>query len=151
MADVPEGRVEVLFVDDEPFFAARYVQALEQEFAVHFLKRADEVIPFLEESPQVRGVVLDIMMPPPKGVVDDELDGGLNTGIWLLKSMRELGTWPFPVLILTNRKPQAVVDALRDLKLHDLPFVKVYQKVHVSAPQLPMLLRELLSGFHQMH
>jgi CheY-like chemotaxis protein len=143
MANVEGGRPAILFVDDEPFFAARYIDALERRYRVHFLNRAVEVLPFLEENPKVRAVVLDIMMPTPDGVDHLLTQEGLDTGLWILDQMRSLGTWPLPVMILTNRNPDAIRGELVTRRLSDR-HVRVRQKLETRAAELPGLLDEFM-------
>ena len=143
MADTDSSDQAVLFVDDEPFFAARYIEELEKCFRVHFLNRAVEVLPFLEENPNVSAVILDIMMPTPEGVDAEVTQEGLDTGLWLLDRMRLLGTWPFPVMVLTNRNPQVI---RKELGERSVPksFVKVRQKLDTRASALPALVTGLM-------
>ena len=144
MTPTDDERAAILFVDDEPFFAARYVEALEQHYRVHFLNRAIEVVPFLDENPTVSAVVLDVMMPTPAGVDEAETQRGLDTGLWLLDKMQYLGTWPLPVLILTNRRPAAIAEELTTRKINR-ELISIRQKCDTRATLLPELVGEILA------
>jgi CheY-like chemotaxis protein len=138
-------RHEILFVDDDRFFAIKYIENLEKQFDVHFLSEADQVIPFLEENLVVRAVVLDIMMPGPGSVAEDLVRGGLDTGLYLLERMQYLGTWPFPVLVITNRNPEEIRLEIGRRKITRRQ-VRVRQKLEAQASLLPQLLIDLMAG-----
>ena len=139
------SRTEILFVDDDRFFAIKYIESLEKQFAVHFLSDAEKVIPFLETRPTVKLAVLDIMMPSPGGVAEELIRGGLDTGLYLLERMQYLGTWPFPVFVLTNRNPEEIRMEIGRRKISRKQ-VRVRQKLEAPAPRLPKLLADLMAG-----
>lgn len=125
---------EILFVDDEAFFAARYIENLSREFTVHFADNATTALHRLENSLHIKALVLDIMMPAPHKVPLDQTAGGLDTGIWLLRQIQEnhIAIWPFPVLILTNRNVDLVKTLLRDIQVSER-YVEVRKKLDTPA------------------
>ena len=142
MAD--EHQKEILFVDDEWYFAARYVQELRKRFKVHFLDRADEVVSFLQANPTIDALVLDIMLPTPVGVSEEDTGKGMDTGLWLLKRIqKEVDTWPFPVMVLTNRNTAGIEQELRHRKT-PLKYVHVRWKLDTPAFHVPDLLINLM-------
>ena len=140
-----EHLTEILFVDDEWFFAARYVQELRKHFKVHFLDRADEVVSFLQANPAIKALILDIMMPTPEGVSEEDTGKGMDTGLWLLEEIqKQVATWPFPVMILTNRNTGGIEQELR-LREIPLKYVDVRWKLDTPAFYLPDLLIHLIT------
>ena len=84
------------------------------------------------------------MMPTPEGVDDKQTQEGVDTGLHLLDRMRLLGTWPFPVMVLTNRNPQVIRAELMSRKI-PRRYVTVRQKVDTRAAALPGLRDDLMA------
>ena len=59
---------KILFVDDDRYFTDRYVMHLEGVFEVDRIHYALDVIGYLDQTDDVKLIILDIMMPTPKGV-----------------------------------------------------------------------------------
>jgi CheY-like chemotaxis protein len=133
---------DILFVDDEWYFAARYVEKLRESFEVAFLDQADEVVPFLDKNPKVKLMVLDIMMP------GDDLDTrmGLDTGLCLLERIQsQVATWPFPVMVLTNRKMAEIEQELTARKKKiAAKTIEVRQKLDTPAFAIVDLVKDLM-------
>ena len=138
--------MEILFVDDEPYFAGKYVDELRKSHSIHFLNRASEVIPFLEENTSVDCVVLDIMMPGGGLHAAGDSALGLDTGLLLLEEMRNLGRWPFPVVILTNRKPKAILAEISQKRI-PMHLIPVHQKIHTSPNEFDLILEGHVKNF----
>ena len=137
--------LEVLFIDDEPFFMRRYVEALEERGCiVHFCEGAEDAAPLLAEHSNINALVLDIMMPTPPEVSDDITNGGLETGLWLLgtleKTVAERG---LAVLILTNRNPRFVEERLRKSRIRR-DRMEVRSKIETPAFYLPDAIAALV-------
>ncbi len=137
---------EVLFIDDEKFYARPYVEALEENgFIVHSCFRAEDAAKFLQQNPQIGCIVLDIMMPTPPGVPASETNQGLDTGLYLLsKFADDVTSKRYPVLILTNRNPEAVEQGLGRLGLPEF-LVEIRRKIETPAFYLPQALQALLA------
>jgi CheY-like chemotaxis protein len=135
----------ILFIDDEELYARRYINHLEkQEFVVHYCDRAEDAQRFLEQNTDIRGIVLDIMMPTPETVSDQVTNHGLDTGLWVLQQLKDYVICkPRPVLILTNRHPQIVEDGVRRVGLPSW-LVEVRRKVETPAFYLPKHLGAFL-------
>jgi CheY-like chemotaxis protein len=107
---------QVLFIDDETFFARPYLEELETAFTVHVRSEIREGVSAVSSIKGIESIVLDVMMPPPDDIVDFNFDGGLNTGLWALRVLRDqLIANALPVILLTNRNLGFVrnsVDAL---------------------------------------
>lgn len=137
----------ILFVDDEEFFAHRYIASLQGAgHVVHYCTRAEEVVPCLKAHQDIRGIVLDIMIPTPPGVLAERTRDGLNTGLWLLRQIRTyVESEPRPVFVLTNRNVNEVRAGLNELEFaHGL--ITVRRKIDVRATDFP---GELASFFEE--
>lgn len=138
----------VLFVDDEPAFAQRYVEELEKHFQVVYLTDAGEALNVLvRRATEIKALILDVMMPTPKDVPDSETDDGFETGLWLLQAFRGVpgSRWLMPVVILTNRRTDLIHDGLRRRKI-DESGVVVYRKIDMPAFALPRRLQALMEA-----
>lgn len=103
--------MKILFVDDDAFISKAYVQALKGDFIVDYVKKAAPAIQMVNTDPTIAAIVLDIMLPIPLGVPKTTLKSFVNTGFYILKSIRPvLVARPLPVILLTNRKPTEVVN-----------------------------------------
>jgi len=76
-------KVTVLFIDDETYFATYYVEAAEEaKYEVVYHDTANGGLDYIREfGGQIDLIVLDIMMPTPKGVSAAATNNGLDTGI----------------------------------------------------------------------
>lgn len=140
---------KILFVDDEKMASQGYVVALQEEFDVVFILKAEEAFDYVKNhAEEFSGAVIDVMMPPPAGIDDGDTFEGFETGLWLLeKIQRELPTvWPFPVVILTNRLSSLVRDGLRRRDI-DETTIEIYRKLETPAFTLPKILSRLIARF----
>lgn len=139
--------IEILFVDDDRFFARTYTEQLEEAgFVVHYCQYGAEIPRFIDEHPNIRAIILDIMMPTPEGIRPSVTNNGLDTGLWLLGEIREdVVHVPRPVLILTNRSPLALEERLPGL---DMPnsVLQVRRKSETPAEELPRHIENLIRG-----
>lgn len=130
--------IVVLFVDDEGFWAKPYRERLEDAFGhIHFCDDVDEARDYFAKTLTIDILLLDVMMPTPEGADPQETNSGLDTGLWLLKQMRdELIRRRVPVIMLTNRRRSIVDDGVRAL---DFPegLVEVRLKQDTPAFYLP--------------
>src|SRR5689334_3746232 len=102
---------QILFVDDEPYYAEHLVDALQKAgYKVVLQEDVRGALDYLTTAGGDLGlVVLDYMMPTPAGVPSAATLDGLATGRWFLRA-----AWPLlvahgvPVLVLTNRNIESV-------------------------------------------
>jgi CheY-like chemotaxis protein len=135
---------EILFIDDEPFFASRYVEELEKRYTVHFRDSAEAGLKAFDEHEAVGCVVLDIMMPPPEGVTLASTGDGLDTGLWVLETLKDkLIERRAPVIILTNRMASHVEETINGLGFPD-GFIEVRSKIETPRFYLPHAIGRLL-------
>jgi len=135
----------VLFVDDEPYFAGRYVEHLSAKFDVKLIDQASDVFSLLKSDPTLAAIILDVMMPPPADAPPSATQDGVATGVWLLKEIqnRYPGQAATPAMILTNRNPAGVRANLDEMRVNT-SFVEVRQKLDTPAFLLPKFLTELI-------
>jgi len=101
----------ILFVDDEPYYARHYVEALEKaSYEVILMESAETGLQYLREhASELSLLILDYMMPTPEGVSETDTLDGLATGRWFLRKARTLiESCNTPVLVLTNRNIETV-------------------------------------------
>lgn len=140
---------KILFVDDEKMASQGYVLALQEEFGVVYIAKAEEAFDYVKSnSEKFSGAVIDVMMPPPATIDDGDTFDGFETGLWLLKKIqRKLPTvWPFPVVILTNRLPSLVRDGLRRRHI-DETMIEIYRKLETPAFTLSKIVQRLIARF----
>jgi CheY-like chemotaxis protein len=130
---------EILFVDDEGYFAEPFVRCLRiGGYTVHFCETVAEAKAEMLGNPKLRAMILDIMMPPPDDVASEETADGQETGLYFLKGMKSHieARW-LPVFILTNRDAALVEERVRELGCPDA-LVIVKQKIHqrTTPPEL---------------
>jgi CheY-like chemotaxis protein len=137
--------MRLLFIDDELFFAAPYVTALEDAgWYVRSAVTVEEALEAIRNDSEIAAVVLDIMMPPPLGVSAETCDHGLTSGIFFLESAApHLIAKQLPVLILTNGSRDRVDAAIRVLALPD-GLVEVRQKIETPRFYLPKAMQRLV-------
>ena len=130
----------IFFIDDEAFFARRYIEELKGNFKVSFCDSAIEAIDQIRGADEFRALVLDIQMPPPQGHSLQITNDGLDTGLWLLQEIREIViARPLPVAILTNRLPQVIEAAVKKMSFPD-QLIEVHHKTDTDAAALAMRL-----------
>ena len=109
---MPEKTIEkreILFIDDEPRYAIYYLENLKERFRVETTDNAESALRILKTNRNIEALILDVMMPSPKGVPDDLTAAGVETGLWLLQEIKDNGQrWPIPVMILTHRNLEEV-------------------------------------------
>lgn len=103
---MPDSKPTILFVDDERFFARDYINALSAKFAVEFCEEVDEARRILcSPDTHIAAAVVDLQMPSPMELEDDEVVHFVDTGLWLLeKAFVNIVKRALPVVILTNRE-----------------------------------------------
>jgi CheY-like chemotaxis protein len=127
----------VLFVDDDPYWSQNYQEQLRKQFTVVYKSTADGAIAELSLEKHIDLLVLDVMMDTPDSVEVAETEGGLMTGVWILETLKPLLTQKkTPVIILTNRQKNLVIEAVNALG-YPKEQVTVFSKTEMSARQLP--------------
>jgi CheY-like chemotaxis protein len=98
----------IVFYDDEGWIVQPYVVELEKDFEVHFFEdvtNGEQIV----ANPEIKLLILDVMMPTPTGVAASATNNSQSTGIWFLKQIRNtVISRPLPVIVLTNRGISAV-------------------------------------------
>lgn len=137
--------VTVLFFDDEKYFAARYIESLEESgIKVHFVEQVDDVISTLEQYPEINALILDVMAPPPQGLPLGEANEGLDTGLWVMRTVRNyILEGPRPVLILTNRNIPYIEECVSRSNLPSC-LITIRSKMNTPAFFLPKHLTDFL-------
>jgi len=134
----------ILFVDDEPHYAIKYREALEKQFSVPFCDNANEALLYIQNHDELRLVVLDIMMPTPEGIDAIETNNGDETGLWMIQKCKEiLSNRPLPILALTNRNRQPILDKLTEFHL-PTGLIEVRRKLETPARDLPAFASNLI-------
>lgn len=93
----------ILFVDDEPRYAASYVEELQMTgYDVKYATNVDEALSvFTRVLGSIELLILDIMMPPGHNFKDVETVLGTRTGLFFFERVR-LRKPDLAVVILTN-------------------------------------------------
>jgi CheY-like chemotaxis protein len=134
----------ILFIDDEAFFARRYIEELKTNFEVTFCESAMEAIEIIREGEEFKAVILDIQMPPPMGLSPQTTNGGLDTGLWLLREVRNIVIQrPLPVAILTNRLPNVIQDVVDKMGFPE-QLIEVRHKTDTPAEKLVIRLNIMI-------
>ena len=134
----------ILFIDDESFFARPYITELQKAYQVAFCESAIEAIEAVRDDDSYRAIVLDIQMPPPRGLPPGATNNGMETGLWLLGEVRDIIiSRPLPVLILTVRMPQLVEEGVKRLVFPD-QLIEIHQKASMPYTKLPIRLDIML-------
>lgn len=143
-----EARQRVLYVDDEPNYAKFYVKKVEESYDVTYVEEADKALAILsEQSGSLAAVVLDVMMPVPPGADDHETDSGFETGLWLLDMFQRGNnrTYPFPVVILTNRRVDLIRTGMERRNLES-SVITIHRKIETPAFALPKIIKGAIEG-----
>jgi len=135
---------KILFIDDEPEYIDPYLDELEKTFRVVFCQSAMESIQWIRQDDTFRAVVLDIQMPAPKDLSPSSTNNGVDTGLWVLREVYNIIVErPLPVIILTNRRSDAV-----EVSVHKMGFpeqmIEIHQKINTSNKKLPRLVDAIL-------
>lgn len=138
----------VLFVDDDAFWAQLWIASLEETFDVFHFGAALPALEHLDSTNVISCVVLDVMMPTPTGVADSETANGFETGLWILRRIaRRVKTQPLPVVILTNRDTDQIDESLADFRF-DQGLVVVRHKTNTNRTQLRQTVRDLITRWN---
>ena len=139
----------VLFVDDEPLPSQTYRDGLEESgFTIEYRSCADTGLEYLRDRyAEIDVVVLDMMMPTPKGVSTAATSDGQTTGIWFLLQCREIiETNVLPIYVLTNRGKKTLAGLIADQVLPINWVLEIGTKYADVTPQtLPGELQKLLA------
>lgn len=93
----------ILFVDDEKRGINTHVEELKLSgYEVVFIKDVDSAFEYLKENyPEIKLIILDVMMPPGRLFKDSETRDGMTTGISFHQKIRQ--EFPaLPIIIFTN-------------------------------------------------
>lgn len=159
--------MKILFVDDEPFYMSRHVNAVKaafQNYTVDQKDNIDDAIEYVEVQSlpttdehdtgsdiivakvPLQAIILDIMMPKPSRYIKDidgvKLKDNMNTGVWFLYYLRQdIRDRNIKVIVLTNntRDFPAIQAQVRKL---ELPRASCYLKRECPPDVLVQKLRE---------
>jgi CheY-like chemotaxis protein len=138
----------ILFVDDEGWFAKPYVKELEIDFDVHFCEEVANGNLILQNRPEIKLLILDVMMPTPAGVPTSATENDQSTGIWFLRQIQSIViSRPLPVVILTNRGKSVVIEAVATLKFPE-NLVTVGTKTEYFPTRLRQAVKERMDLWH---
>jgi DNA-binding response OmpR family regulator len=101
----------ILFVDDERRYMTAYVEELEAAgYHVSIKTTIDAAHDYFEEHlPEIKLLILDIMMSPGKTFQDEDTHEGLRTGVNFYERVRDRAP-DLPVIILTNADDEELID-----------------------------------------
>ncbi len=134
----------IAFIDDEPDKSMRYVRELLNKFDTHYFDEVSSGLAFCKDHPKLRCIVLDMIVPPPEGTDYEEVEGGLETGVWFLRNLKSfLEDNSVAVVVLTNRNITLVRDAVSKLELPKILFV-CKTKTDVPSWFLPVLVQQMI-------
>lgn len=136
---------EILFIDDEEFFADPYARELGRLFQVHIRYDAQSGLAAFHANKKLAAIVLDIMMPPPAGASPLVLENGLRTGLWLLEQMKtELLQRRIPTVVLTNRSFSLVQECIKEMAFPE-GLIVVRPKIETPRFVLPNIVDALVN------
>ena len=127
-----------------------YIEALQKAgFEVILHEDAEGGLKYLRANASALGlVILDYMMPTPKGVSPADTLDGFATGRWLLREGRDLiEGCELPVIVLTNRKVETVQIEIGEFTLMPMgQLIRVRHKTHTHRNRLAGIVRQILDG-----
>ncbi|MCC4242754.1 response regulator [Thalassospira povalilytica] len=103
---------DILWVDDDMMFYKSYLLEAETTYNVTLCKNVDECWQQLVSSEgKYQGIILDVLLPHGKLVNLAKSNGGLRTGIELMKQIRDSKQFSeIPIIIFTIRDSRDVDD-----------------------------------------
>lgn len=108
---------KILFVDDDRFFAAAYVEALRDKFEVRCVYDVETALEALRADDSLSAAIVDVMMPSPNGF-EAETHDGMTTGLWIIHEAREeIEKRNLPIIVFSNRGREFVKGELAHLGL----------------------------------
>jgi CheY-like chemotaxis protein len=137
----------ILFIDDETHFASYDIEAMKDANyeVIHHDTAAGGLAHIREHSGEIDLIVLDIVMPTPKDVAPTETNGGLDTGIWLLRQVRDLiAENLIPVIVLSGRGSASLEHVIADVVALPEGLVQVTSKTVTPPRFLPNLISHML-------
>lgn len=136
------AKATIVFVDDDNFYAMRWIEKLREYFVVQHFDDAENARRFILAGHDLRAIVLDIMMPVPSGASTEETAGGLDTGLWLLKRIGEhVRDSCVPVIVLTNRDSVQVAELVKKFGF-TTDLVTVRSKTETNRERLLAVVRD---------
>ena len=143
------ARQHILFVDDERFFARDYIKALSTCYDVQFCEDVDEAKSILcNTDQQFAATVVDLQMPSPLVIPDDEVVHFVDSGLWLLeRAFPNIVARRMPVVILTNREFPTFRDRFERIGFPS-KLVEVHVKFNTSCKKLVSVIKELVANSH---
>lgn len=142
----------LLFIDDEitTTVIEGYIAELEKAFEVLTATRAEQVKPLLDRRTDIAALVVDMMLPVPDGVLSSRVDNGHSTGLWLVRSLRDLLiSRQLGVFMLTNRSPTKDIAPVIAESPGDYPpphLMAVRRKLDVPARAIVSAVRQMMDG-----
>ena len=136
----------IVFIDDDAFFSFPFVEELEETYDVTYFGQAQPGIEAIRCNLAIDAIVLDVMMPTPSGVASTATDGGLETGLWLLRQVKDLIIQRCtPVIILTNRAPSIVKQQVNQLEFPE-GLITICTKSETPSFELPNEVKQLVAS-----
>jgi CheY-like chemotaxis protein len=143
------GKQHIVFVDDDGFYAGKWIEALEQLFDVKHFVDAGSAVKYINDNPGIRAVILDVMMPTPQTVDQSETDDGMSTGLWVLRNIgRHMIARQTPVIIHTLRKVDEINASVSKYKFPD-GLVTVHAKYETTRDDLRRLVQLKISRWYK--
>lgn len=138
---------KILVVDDEPEWYSIFLEPLAEAFQVEFKDSADDAILYMQSHNDIKGFVVDIMMPPPKGTNFGVYES-LETGVFLIERFRDyIINNSCPVIVVTNRDSDSIHKRLLDVNLpYNLLMVRSKSDFSKRPILLAILMKQLIDS-----
>ena len=141
------NKPQILFVDDDVFFANGYLEALDERYQVTIARNVPTAEQEVKTVTKHLCAVLDVMMPIPASWPDGDkiaAAGGALTGIIVLRRCKvEIVNAKLPVIVLTNRQPIEMEAEIANLGFPN-GLVEIHHKIVTPAFMLPNLMRDII-------
>jgi glycosyltransferase involved in cell wall biosynthesis len=139
----PPTNVKVVFIDDDRYFAEQSITHLKSYYSVNYCDTLEVGASKICRNPDLRVIVLDIMMRPPRNVSRESTDRGFDTGLWFLRSISAfISAKRIPVVLHTNRDLTIVHRQIQSLVLPD-GLIKVCHKQYSTQDHLLATIDQL--------
>ena len=139
---------KIIILDDDRFWATNYIDGLSRHFhgryEVQPFYEVDDFFEFMQRSGRAEGdiaaVVLDVMMPGPSGVDPAETASGYETGIYVLRQVRDQTVrQSIAVFLLSNTRLDNLVEAIDAVGVPG-HLLDHSQKLDCNSRQLPAII-----------
>jgi len=136
-----ETKIRVLLVDDEVYPISLYIKAMSRSgLIVDYCSTTEEAMDSHRASQSYDVILLDIMMDPGERFEGEAHQGGIRTGIFMLKELMRLHPTT-PIIIITNVSDPDITAELKGMK----PSVLIASKLDYPPLELVDLVERTVS------